>query len=195
MKLYSILFIVLVSYFSAANPTTAQINTDTIKDTIELVTQTAERLCGFVSQSGSSTSITVKGDVKGELSKFIKSLVDLGISGAGSLQIDSYEGVIRDQLSQALKDERNCKTTMFTFIFANVIPTLPVQDQRITFMQTLTKLYILSHNHISPEMIAGLEWPPEVWLNDQLEKRALNWRVHVSGQRIEFYSPEETGSK
>jgi hypothetical protein len=36
-------------------------------DVLAEITDTADRICGFVEQSGSSTSVEVKGDVKAEL--------------------------------------------------------------------------------------------------------------------------------
>ena len=40
-------------------------------------------------------------------------------------------------------------------------------------------------------MAAGLEWPPEDWMNTQLEKRGVTWRVHIKGQYAQIYDAEE----
>jgi hypothetical protein len=45
------------------------------------------------------------------------------------------------------------------------------------FLLKLTQLYISSHDGISSEMIAGLELPPESWLNEKLRQYHKNWRI------------------
>jgi len=41
----------------------------------------------------------------------------------------------------------------------------------------LASYYISSHDGISPRMAAGLELPPEQWLNAELARTGHNWRV------------------
>ena len=53
-----------------------------------------------------------------------------------------------------------------------------------------TRLYVVSHDNISSEMMAGLELPPEAWLNEQLEKQGTSWRVRVlNGANFEHFYP------
>jgi hypothetical protein len=70
-------------------------------------------------------------------------------------------------------------------------PPEPRQDERIATLQSLTNLYMLSHDGITPEMAAGLEFPPEEWVNSQLDKRHEAWRVHIDGQKVNFYDSED----
>jgi hypothetical protein len=71
------------------------------------------------------------------------------------------------------------------------VPRPPPLDakQRMELLAELRNLWIASHDGISSEMLAGLEWPPEQWLNDQLFKYRQPWRVKVSGPRVEAYDP------
>lgn len=57
---------------------------------------------------------------------------------------------------------------------------------RSSLLAQLTQLYILSHDGISLEMMAGQEAPPVDWLNNQLAERKANWRIlSCNGARCE----------
>lgn len=58
-------------------------------------------------------------------------------------------------------------------------------------LDQLRVLWINSHDGISPEMLAGLEWPPEDWLNANLMKQGERWRARVRGPNVEAYLPED----
>ncbi|MER8775785.1 hypothetical protein [Mesorhizobium sp. M0977] len=71
------------------------------------------------------------------------------------------------------------------------VPAEPSRDnlvsQRVAFMQDLTRLYMLSHDGISTEMMAGFALPPVGWLNEQLESQGKAWRVrNVVGRSFEI---------
>src|ERR1700736_2702884 len=63
---------------------------------LNAITDTAEKLCGNVVASGQYNYMTVKGDVKAELSGLVKRLADLGISGTGDVTSSSYEGILQE---------------------------------------------------------------------------------------------------
>jgi hypothetical protein len=44
-------------------------------------------------------------------------------------------------------------------------------------LHQLRELYKLGHDDVSPDLHAGLAWPPVEWLNDMLAKQGLPWRV------------------
>jgi hypothetical protein len=77
-------------------------------EVIKMIVDTAERLCGNVEQKGSSDSTIVEGEVKAELSGLAKRLADIGIGGVGKLEESQYQGVLREQLAETLKDVRRC---------------------------------------------------------------------------------------
>lgn len=62
--------------------------------------------------------------------------------------------------------------------------------ERHEFLARLTKLYILSHDNISSEMMAGFELPPDGWLNEQLIKNGKTWRVK-NGQIVNTQPSKE----
>ena len=43
-------------------------------------------------------------------------------------------------------------------------------DRRRTLLHTLLREYILSHDNISPALMAGTEWPPLDWMNKRLSE-------------------------
>lgn len=56
------------------------------------------------------------------------------------------------------------------------------QRRRHALLLQLRTLYIASHDGISSELMSGLAWPPEDWLNEKLEEYGETWRVHASGK-------------
>ena len=74
-----------------------------------------------------------------------------------------------------------------------------IQDEsveRAATLKQLTKLYIQSHDGISPRMLAGMELPPVDFLNEELDRQRSNWRVRsTDGNRAEIYEVEENLAK
>jgi hypothetical protein len=80
---------------------------------IDLLTNTADRICNVVSTKGTTQSSEVKGEVKAQLSGLASKLADVGVSGSGSLNNDEYQNVIRQDLAQTLRDNATCKLKVF----------------------------------------------------------------------------------
>jgi hypothetical protein len=99
----------------------AQTQSQALKD----ITDTADRICGYVALSGQSTGVELSGDVKAELSKLAKVLADLGLSGTGRITNQSYEGILQQELSSTLRDIRQCKLNVFTSLQQVLIPQPP----------------------------------------------------------------------
>ena len=61
------------------------------------------------------------------------------------------------------------------------VPSKSVETsrERQEFLVSLTRLYIASHDGISSEMMAGLQLPPDDWLNGELAKRGKAWHVEL----------------
>lgn len=56
-------------------------------------------------------------------------------------------------------------------------PPDPELQRRTELLSKLRNYYILSHDGISPSMIAGLEDTPVDWTNQELAKLGETWRV------------------
>jgi parallel beta-helix repeat protein len=83
---------------------------------LKQITDAAERLCGTVATTGSANTLKVKGDIRAELNGLVKKLADLGVKGAGEIETTSYEGVVQQELTTALRDVRECKLKVFQLL-------------------------------------------------------------------------------
>jgi hypothetical protein len=61
------------------------------------------------------------------------------------------------------------------------------QARRNNLLMKLRNTYILSHDHISPALAAGLENPPDDWTNQELERLHENWRVKSNGAGYDVF--------
>ena len=50
-------------------------------------------------------------------------------------------------------------------------------DRRRSLLRTLSQEYILSHDHLTPGLLAGTEWPPLDWMNRRLRDLGEVWSV------------------
>jgi hypothetical protein len=112
-------FFVAISAASEANAQSQSI--DVQAKALDLITKTADSVCGIVQHHGNSESLNVKGEVKAQLSGLIKQLADLGISGAADFNSDQYEGVIRTDLATAIRNSAECKLNVFDKLQAKMI--------------------------------------------------------------------------
>lgn len=70
---------------------------------------------------------------------------------------------------------------------AKLDPNVLLRERQAVLGQ-LTNLYILSHDGITPRMMAGMELPNAEFLNEELAKQGANWRVrNVQGATAEIY--------
>lgn len=114
---------------------------------------------------------------------------------------------VRETIFISKKDDDKKKEAASRFMERTVAPThspalrhhhvvtaLPpvLEDSvavRRAYIGQLTNLYIYSHDGISSEMLAGMQLPPEDWLNEQLAKNGKAWRVrNVQGTNVETYN-------
>ncbi len=70
----------------------------------------ADRLCSNVALEGSATEKELSGKASVELNNLLSKLAGLGLEVAASDKRSQYEGLLREDLASALKDELKCKT-------------------------------------------------------------------------------------
>jgi hypothetical protein len=99
-------------------------------EVLKEISETADRLCGYVAQSGHSSTLQLSGDVKAELSGLAKKLADLGVSGTGDINSAEYEGVVQQELTGALKDVRECKLKVFDTLQKKLVADTTQQAAR-----------------------------------------------------------------
>jgi hypothetical protein len=110
---------VMVSGAAAQTPARAQF------PGLNEIADMADRICGFVATSGSSTNTTVTGKLNVELNGLAKRLAELGITGAGEITKKEYQGVLQQDLASALKNLSECKLVVFQRLAPLVDPTPP----------------------------------------------------------------------
>jgi hypothetical protein len=99
---------------TAATPNIARAETlDAQQNALELITNTADKICNVVSTKGEANSSEVKGNVTAQLRGLASKLADVGVSGTGSITTEQYESVLRSDLAATLKDNAACKLKVF----------------------------------------------------------------------------------
>jgi WD40 repeat protein len=94
---------------------------------IDLITNTADKICNVVSTRGEAESSEIKGEVKAQLSGLAAKLADAGISGSGGINNDQYQSVLRKDLPTALQNNAICKLKVFDTLQNKLLETRPAQ--------------------------------------------------------------------
>jgi hypothetical protein len=111
--------------------------------TLELITTTADRICGVVKDTGSASSAAAKGVVNTELRGLASQLGTAGVQGSGEITTDEYQNVFREQLAPLLAETAKCKLLVFQRLVVKLIispappsrakpTTLPCQVDQVT---------------------------------------------------------------
>jgi hypothetical protein len=111
--------IALAKAAQAAPPDTGQ--------ALDLITNTADRICNVVTTKGEVESTQVTGQVKAELSGLASRLANVGISGTGSITNEQYQNVLRQDLASTLHDNAQCKLKVFEDLQVKLIPEAPTE--------------------------------------------------------------------
>jgi hypothetical protein len=89
---------------------------------LHLITETANSICNVIPTTGERESVQVDGNVKAELSGLLKKLTDAGLSGSGKFTSEEYVGVLQKDLASALKNNADCKETVFKILQEKILP-------------------------------------------------------------------------
>jgi hypothetical protein len=96
---------------------------DATHQALNEITDTADRICGTVAQSGQYDSFKVSGSVKAELTGLVKKLANLGVIGSGEVSSAHYESVLQQELAHTLKDVRDCKLKTLEILKDTLLPS------------------------------------------------------------------------
>lgn len=113
--------LIAISVFSAA-----AYGQSTVIDTLEIIGNYVDRICGLVALKGGANSWEVRGDIKAELKGLAAKLAEAGVSGGGKITSDEYTNVVRDQLAGVWKTNQTCRVTIDKELRATLLPT-PLQ--------------------------------------------------------------------
>jgi hypothetical protein len=112
---------------------TARAQAPNAQVTLELINNTADRICGVIKDMGTASSSEVQGSVNAELSGLAARLASAGIKGTGGITNEAYQGVLRADLGPVLRDLAACKYKVFDSLQAKLLmaasipPTRPSQ--------------------------------------------------------------------
>lgn len=125
---------------------------------IQLILETADRICVTIETEGSSHVTEFSGEANAELSKVLKSLADLGIKGAAKYQESDYQGVLREDLIDAINAQNDCKLAVFERLEAKLILPRTQDDSDDKDENEMARQAVLDpYNH---------EWKCEISLDD-----------------------------
>gem|GEM_PF-5595294 len=80
---------------------------------IKLITDTAATICASFSDKGESSELTVAGGVNAQLSKLSRALADLGLNLKADYDTQQHQGVLKDQVLDAIKESNSCRLDVF----------------------------------------------------------------------------------
>ncbi len=83
------------------------------KEALKVILDFANQICDEITLEGEGENLELSGEAKAELDWLLKKLANLGIKGAATYQKAEYEGVLREDLAEVLKDSRDCKLEIF----------------------------------------------------------------------------------
>jgi hypothetical protein len=85
----------------------------------------------------------------------------------------------------------DCKLAVFNTLVNKMLGWTPPKSEIIRRNILIGKLYqeyILSHDGLSPALLAGTEPVSADWMNKRLEQLGEAWRVRVKGTQYEILS-------
>lgn len=121
MKTRALPLTLLLSAALSAPPRAHGDNLQSQQKALEAIAKFAAQICNDVPIRGEANSTDVKGDVNAKLSGLASKLAELGVSGAGSIKSEQYQGVLRSDLAAALKSSSDCKLAIFNSLQAKLL--------------------------------------------------------------------------
>lgn len=106
------IFTTIISFVTVCSNCHAD-SLDASERALAIISKTAASLCSQPSTTGSLTSLELSAGAKIELTRLIKMLVDIGVSGAITYQQTKYSGLLQQDLVTALRDANNCRLLVF----------------------------------------------------------------------------------
>ena len=102
-----------------------------LQKALELITNTADRICNIVSIKGDAGSPETNADVKAQLDGLLSKLADIGTSSIWGINNETYQNILQQDLSATLKDNAACKLKVFNSLLGKLLepataPPVPV---------------------------------------------------------------------
>jgi hypothetical protein len=140
-----------------SDPTRGQ-NLESTQQILQLISDTADKICNVVSTKGEVNSSEVKGNVTAQLRGLARQLADVGLSGTGSITSEQYENVFRSDLASTLKDNTACRYKVFDTLQQKLLGSGPPPSRGINGPGTIltTPIMSLISRSVEINLISGV---------------------------------------
>lgn len=92
---------------------------------LDLIADTADRICNVVTTSGETQSSEVQGSIQAQLSRLASWLVSAGVSGSGKITTEQYQNVFREDLADVLRHNADCKVKVVELLHSSILSSTP----------------------------------------------------------------------
>jgi hypothetical protein len=105
---------------------------------LELIIDTATKLCSDVSTTGAADSDELRGSVSANLNGLFSKLLGIGVSVSGATEKETYQNVLQADLPAALSNNAACKVKVLEILQAKLLgpvlssPGSPPSQQVLT---------------------------------------------------------------
>lgn len=86
---------------------------DRQREALNLIGETADRICQTVSSQGSASSTNVQGQVNAQVNGLARKLANIGVTAGAQHSSSSWSGVLAKDLPTALRDSLQCRLQVF----------------------------------------------------------------------------------
>jgi len=90
-------------------------------EALRAVQEFAAEFCGELMTEGSSQNVKVDGSAEAKLSGLLDKLADIGVQGTAEFDQQKYVGLVREELGDDLKNNRECRTRVWDDLKVAVI--------------------------------------------------------------------------
>jgi len=108
MRFYAVTAALLLTTYASTS-----VATD-LQQQLNLITETANKLCNEVPLQGNTSANEVSGKVSAEVRGLMRKLVDAGAQAEGRHESQEFQGLLQKDLLEALRDRNNCKLHVWT---------------------------------------------------------------------------------
>jgi hypothetical protein len=106
----------------------AQAQAQDVAKILELIANTADRICYVIVDKGSASSAEAKGAVNVELNGLASRLIGAGVNGTGGITNEEYQNVLRQEMANAIHDSAICKLQVLESLNPKLL-TVPVSPK------------------------------------------------------------------
>jgi hypothetical protein len=166
------------------------------KKILDLITDTADRICYVIADKGSATSTEAKGAVNVELSGLASRLLGAGVRGNGGITSEEYQSVLRSELATSIRDSAACKLRVFESLQPKLLVVAPVPAPQPETSTVVTNYVVCVgeyQNRCPPNSVylyCGASVPD--WAKNECRTFGVTRLNDVPGNKCGYYTAQVT---